>query len=206
MPAIPELEKIRKSQIIEAAVKTISARGHANVKMEDIAKASGLSKGGIAHYYASKEILFQAAFSAYFDHVFALVEELIGRHSHPMDKLLGFEALFDAERKEVILGYPLIYDLMTLAVHYDNYRKLFQSWVDRWVALLASIIEDGIEQDIFITVDAHAYGRTLSAVYQGFATRWYLGDKNHSADWAILSFKQTIKALLSTIQNQKVKT
>jgi AcrR family transcriptional regulator len=47
MPAIPELEAIRKAQILDAALQTIAANGHANVTMNDICKAAGLSKGGL---------------------------------------------------------------------------------------------------------------------------------------------------------------
>ena len=50
MPPIPELEAIRKSQILRAAMETIAANGCANVTMADICSAAGLSKGGLAHY------------------------------------------------------------------------------------------------------------------------------------------------------------
>jgi len=44
MPHIPELEAIRKAQILEAALATIAENGCANVTMDDICKEAGLSK------------------------------------------------------------------------------------------------------------------------------------------------------------------
>jgi len=71
MPPIPELEAIRKSQILQAALNTIAANGCANVTMADICKSAGLSKGGLAHYYKSKRDLFLAAFKAFFQQIYA---------------------------------------------------------------------------------------------------------------------------------------
>jgi len=195
MSATPELEKIRKVQILTAAVRTISEKGHANVKMDDIVDASGLSKGGIAHYYSSKEELFNAAFETYFDHIFQIIEEILEEKHSPLEKLLGFEELFNPDRVEVQLAYPLIYDLMTLAVHHNEYRNLFQNWVDRWIALLKGVIDDGIEQDLIVDLDSAKMARTVSAIYQGIATRWYLGDDHHTVEWAVESFRAAIGGL-----------
>ncbi|NMB64795.1 MAG: helix-turn-helix transcriptional regulator, partial [Spirochaetes bacterium] len=50
-----EKEEQRKTQIITAAYEAISAKGYNNFTLDDIAKNAGLSKGGVLHYFKSKE-------------------------------------------------------------------------------------------------------------------------------------------------------
>ena len=50
-----EKEQLRKTQITQAAYEVISAKGYNNFTLDDIAKNAGLSKGGVLHYFKSKE-------------------------------------------------------------------------------------------------------------------------------------------------------
>ncbi len=55
-----QLEKLRqerKSQIIEAALEVMASEGYAHTTMNQVAKASGISKGLIYNYFESKENL-----------------------------------------------------------------------------------------------------------------------------------------------------
>ena len=198
MPAIPELEEIRRAQILEAALRTISARGCADVTMEDIAQAAGLSKGGLAHYFKSKNDLFQATFKEFFDRVFLRVkDELTARPGGPMEKLLGFEMLFNRDDPDVALGYPLLFDCMSLAARDDTYRALFDEWVNNWITVLKGIIEDGIAQGVFQGLEPEATARAVSAIYQGIATRWCLAPGAHSREWALESVRRSVTGLLA---------
>lgn len=197
MPAIPELEEIRKAQILEASLRTISVAGCANVTMEDIAKAAKLSKGGLAHYYKSKNDLFKATFKEFFDRVFQRVKDELVPIEGPMEKLLGFELLFDPEDPDVNVGYPLLFDCMSLAARDETYRALFDAWVNNWITVLKGIIEDGIAQGVFRELDPEATARTISAMYQGIATRWYLAPASHSRDWALRSIRKGVTGLMA---------
>ena len=52
-------EKIKK-RIIKSATKNFSKKGYANTSMNTIADSAKISKGGMYHYFASKEELFLA--------------------------------------------------------------------------------------------------------------------------------------------------
>ena len=53
-------EEIRRQQILDAARRFFVNKGFAETTMEDIAKAAGLSKGGIYHYFQGKKQVFEA--------------------------------------------------------------------------------------------------------------------------------------------------
>ena len=48
----------RQSQIMDAAMKVFTQKGYANARVDDIVRASGLSKGAIYHHYEDKEDIF----------------------------------------------------------------------------------------------------------------------------------------------------
>lgn len=202
MPPILELEAIRKAQILEASLKTIAARGCANVTMEDICRASGLSKGGLAHYYKSKRELFLAVFTEFFDRIFIRGKLTMAQYEDPLEKLLSFVWLYNADDPDALLGYPVLFDFMSIAVHDQDYRRIFHDWVDNWLVLLKEAIVLGVEQGMFHNIDPDTAARGISAIYQGIATRWFLAPELHSTDWALDTLKRSVIGLLASYHNR----
>ena len=197
MPPIPELEAIRKKQILEAGFITIAQKGSANVTMDDICKAARLSKGGLVHYYKTKKILFKAIFEEFFNNIFKRSSKIMAQYNDPLDQLLSFEELYNAKDPEVNIAYPLLFDFLSLSLHDDEYRSLVQKWIKNWVTLLSKPLQHGIDIGIFTQMDTEATARSISAIYQGIATRWFFDPENHSTQWAIDSFKKGIMGILS---------
>jgi AcrR family transcriptional regulator len=199
MPPIPELQTIRTTHIIETALATISASGCANVTMADICRAAGMSKGGLAHYYKSKRSLFIAVFKEFFQQIFQRGKKTMAEHSDPLGKLLSFGWLYDANDPEATLGYPILFDFMSIAVHDDEYREIFSNWINNWINLLKQPIIEGKKQNIFNqNIDPDATARSISAIYQGIATRWYLSPENHSTEWALDTLKRGVTGVLAS--------
>ena len=120
------LEKIRKSQILEATLKKIAEIGIQNITMDDIAAEAELSKGGIAYYYSSKDLLIKDAFREFFTTIF-----LRGQNDHGpvrsilLDKLLSFIWLYNWDDPLVDIGYSMLFDAMSMAGHDTEYRDPF---------------------------------------------------------------------------------
>lgn len=202
MPPIPELEAIRKAQILEASLTTIAASGCANVTMAEICRAAGLSKGGLAHYYKSKRDLFLAAFEEFFKRIFLRGKETMEQFSDPMEQLLSFQWLYNKEDPDAYLGYPVLFDFMSIAVHDDEYRSIFHDWVNNWLALLKEAIQDGLASGRFTGIDPETAAKGVSAIYQGIATRWFLAPELHSTEWALDTLKRSVTGLLDSYQQQ----
>lgn len=196
MPS-PTIDELRRRQIIDATLASIATKGAAHITIREIAAASGFSNGGLAHYYRSKQQLFEAAFTDFFAQAFARAERELAAVSDPVDKLLGFGAFFDPQDPHVALGYPLMVDCMSLAVHDPRIRELFEQWLEGWTGLLRGAIEDGVDAGVFREIDADAVARTISAIYQGLSVRWYLGGEANSDAWAKAAFREVITALLA---------
>jgi AcrR family transcriptional regulator len=184
MPPNPILEKIRKSQILDAALRIMAAQGVNNVTLDDVAKASGLSKGGLVHYFPSKDILFRETFKEFFNRVFTRGMDTMNQFDDPLEKLLSFHWIFDRDDPDLNVGYPLVFDGMALAAHDPEYGSLFRDWFENWVVMLKIALKEGTEAGLFVVDDEDGAARAVSALYQGIATRWYLDPETHSTEWA----------------------
>ncbi len=190
------LEDIRKTQIIDAALKIISEVGIIKATMNDIAKAAGLSKGGIAHYFSSKEELFIEAFKDFFSRIFERGRRIMSDYSDPFDKILSFEWLFDWDDPDLEIGYPLLIEFFTLSLHKNEYTAIYKEWVNGWVQMHKSSLIQGIDRGDFCVEDIEGTARAIMSIYLGIALNWYLGKEDHSSEWAVNSFKNAITKLL----------
>ena len=202
MPPIPELEAIRKSQILQAALKTIAENGLASVTMADICRAAGLSKGGLAHYYKSKRGLFRAAFAQFSQQLFQRSADTMAQYNDPLDKILSFEWLYDKNDPFILTGYPVLFDFLALTVHDSAYQAIFHEWVGSWLSLLTAVIEEGNASGRFNISEPEAAAKGISAIYQGIATRLFLAPDLHSHQWALDTLRRTVVALLDSYQQE----
>ena len=59
LPKISEAQKaLRRQKILSAATEVFGEKGYSETTIDDIGKRSGISKGGIYTYFASKEAIF----------------------------------------------------------------------------------------------------------------------------------------------------
>jgi AcrR family transcriptional regulator len=197
MPPIPELEAIRKAQILEAGLTCLTQNGIAKTTLDDVCKAAGLSKGGLVHYYKSKRLLFRAVFEEFFKRIFQRGADTMATFDTPLEQILSYDWLYDEDNLEAYQGYPLLLDLLALAAHDDEFLPMMQSWIENWVTLLGNALEQGVKQGTFKPMDVRQVAQSISAIYQGIATRWYLGGDAHSSAWAIDTYHKGIMGVLS---------
>jgi hypothetical protein len=119
-----------------------------------------------------------------------------------MEQLLSFDWLYDLTDPDLNIGYPILFDVMSIAVHDDIYRRIFHDWIDNWVVLLKGALLKGLAKGHFKDLNPDATARTISAIYQGVATRWYLDPESHSTSWAVASFKLAINGLMQPYLTQ----
>lgn len=174
----------------------MSAQGVNAVTLDDVAKASGLSKGGLVHYFPSKDILFRETFKEFFNRVFNRGVETMNRYDDPLEKLLSFLWLFDRDDPDLSIGYPQLFDGMALAAHDPEYGSLFRDWFENWVVMLKVALKEGIEAGLFAVDDVDGTARAVSAIYQGIATRWYLDPETHSTEWAASFLRLAVTRLV----------
>ena len=163
----------RRAQIFQAAAAVFARQGYHNARMDDIVKASGLSKGGLYWYFKSKEEL-----------ATGLVHQMLTHESEAMQAVLDSEAPA-AERLEHLARAfahdltknpdraSLALELLALARTIPDIRTCFDThhehFVERIAALLMEMGGSGARQ-----LDTHAAALAFTSLIDGMMLRWTL--------------------------------
>ena len=94
MPAVPNNhEAERRLSLLKAAFREVAEKGFSEVRLEDIARRAGVSKGVTLYYFASKEDLFRELFSWLIDSIAQRMREAVDRAPDPVEKVRALVAL-----------------------------------------------------------------------------------------------------------------
>ncbi|WP_430446812.1 TetR/AcrR family transcriptional regulator [Sphingorhabdus contaminans] len=77
----------RKAVIVDAAADLIASLGFGGASISDLAKACGISKSLIYHYYPSKEDILYAVMASHIDQLIDAVELVLGKSGPPNQRL-----------------------------------------------------------------------------------------------------------------------
>ncbi|MCK4502022.1 MAG: TetR/AcrR family transcriptional regulator [Desulfuromonadales bacterium] len=189
-------EQTRKEQIFAGALKIISEQGTQNVTLDHVSKACGFSRGGITYYYSSKDELFKDVFAYFFERFFDQFETRLRETKDPYEKLLSFAWLYAEDNPDLSIGYPLFFECMSLANYNEEYSKIYDRWVARWVSLVKEALQECITHNKITVEDIDSTALLIAAITQGIASRWYLNRAVHSTAWALESYKRAVGSLL----------
>lgn len=130
----------RRRQIMTEAARLFAARGFDATKIRDIAAAAGILGGSIYYYFASKEEIFLAVYSAGMETISSAVKTAIDGISDPWDRLEAAavahcEALLATHELPVLVSPYFSESILGL-------RGVLIAQRDRYDRLIDSIIDD----------------------------------------------------------------
>jgi len=191
---------IRVPRILEATVALIAEKGIQNITLDQVAQRAELSKGGLVHYFPGKDKLIESAVADFFRKIFERGREIRDRIDNPLKQLLSYTWLYNKNDPDLLVGYRLFFDIMSIASRDRRYRQVLQDFVENWITLLKASISRGIAAGDFQVRDVEETARSVSAVYQGVASRWFLDPENHSDEWAV----RTVESLVGFLVTNKL--
>lgn len=151
------LEDRRKTEIMAAAKKLFFTCGFDGTSIEQIAQATGISKGLVYHYFKSKEKLLLSFYSEIESYL-----ENLKKMENPLEALRKFGEDFLVNDVEKYSGAPLLQVfLISFAEHkfdiskYESANPILKDFGREY---LATFFERGIEGGIFRKGDAKSYG------------------------------------------------
>lgn len=161
------------SRLIQAARTEFAAKGLAGAKIDNIARAAGVTKQLVYHYYNSKEDLFTAVLA----HASAeTMPKLLARefdHLSPPEALRAFlDEVFDQYRNDPLLG-SLHREGLRFHEDHQSQRSLFLDLAPSLITKMEHIIERGVASgDFRPDVNArHAMAAASLLLTGGFTNR-----------------------------------
>ena len=203
MARTAENHEYKKRELLEYAEKLFLEKGYEQTSIDDILKASGISKGGFYHYFKSKEDILSESISNIIDEAVSYLEPVV--NNKELDALSKFR-LFMTKKNEFQsskLEYAaLLASLLQSDISQYKYSVLMAA---KMIVPFAKIIEQGAAEGVF-KVDyplqtADILIRAIISVTQSPFLAEYLSDQEKQRQYQI-ALKQIIAKTLGISDNE----
>jgi AcrR family transcriptional regulator len=168
----PQIEHIRKPQILEAASEVIRERGAAATRIADVAARAGTSGPAILYWFDSKDELLGEALSFAEESFYEGLKTRLEDAARPGERL---RLLIDASVAEY--DWTLWMELWVRALRDEGTAERRRRLDDRWREVIASEIRSGQAEGGFAAdADPERVATLFSALLDGLAVQATLAD------------------------------
>ncbi len=158
-------KQARRRQILDAALQAfIEKGGYDKTSMDDIVRASGLSKGTLYWHFENKQELFAAVVARVVDDIGALFERIANdaQGLTPPERLrlmiTGAMPMFD----DMSIQFAGLYaDFFAQAWRSESVQKAFTQAYVLYSDMIAEVVQQGIDDGTFRPVDVNETGRVI---------------------------------------------
>ena len=167
----PQIDHIRKPQLLAAAADVIAERGLAGTRIADVAERVGTSSAAVLYWFSSKDELLAEALIADEER---FADELVSALAGIADPAAKLLRLIDACVDDN--NWTMWLEIWARARHDDRLRRARQQLDDDWRGLIARIVRDGTADGTFAPTNADEAALGLAALIDGLAVQVTLGD------------------------------
>ena len=164
-----------KKKIIDAAMAVFSTKGYAKANIREIAKAAGISVGGVYLYFRNKEELYKSLINKWMQDIGSRLEVTVGSAGSATEALSNFLKLYlenALKHKEFILLHIREHGF-AFGVH--EKRQFFR----KQRALIENIIQKGIQSGEFRKCNADHMAKMIIGSLRGIILSMALDDDVH---------------------------
>lgn len=167
----PQIEHLRRPQLLEAAAAVIAERGIASTRIADVAERAGTSPPAVLYWFQSKDELLAEALTFDEERFSVEMRERILLLEHPRDQL---RFMIEASAEEY--DWTLWIELWARALRDPTSRQARQRLDNRWREEIAAVVRAGQEAGEFGHADADEVALLLSSLLDGLAVQATLQD------------------------------
>lgn len=155
-----EYKKQKRTEILQAAATIFGVKGYYSTTMDDLVKATGVSKGAIYHYYSSKEEVYEHMLQQQVEQTIQTLEEKFAPLPSTKEKV---GMLFDLYTSNEWLMEPKINNVRNqlerwIAGSRADERNIYEKHSEVFYSFLKNILQKGQESgEISMDIDtSHA--------------------------------------------------
>jgi AcrR family transcriptional regulator len=165
--ARPKDQERRRGELVDAAGRLAARKGMSDVRLRDVAEATGLTSGAVLYYFDGLDDLFFAAYERAIERFCVERERVVADIADPARALataLHLGVPTGADDVEI----RLLYEFEAVAFRSRDCADLMASYVERQVGMYAAILESGVAAGVFtLQADARRVARNLIAGEDG---------------------------------------
>ena len=161
-----------KAQILATAMSVFAQKGFAKASMNDIVRASGLSKGGVYWHFKSKDELVTALFDQFFVEQLALLDEVMMGEGTAVAKLNQLATFTGDGVAELAAQFPSPLEFYALAARDDSLKEHLQSHFQNYREKIEVLVAQGISSGEFHDQNSTDVANTVMALFEGLLLLW----------------------------------
>jgi AcrR family transcriptional regulator len=172
----PQIDHIRKPQIVRAAAEVIAERGLGSTRIADVAERAGTSDSAVLYWFDTKEELLFEALTAEEERFAEELRERLGAEESPSQRLITLINACVGSPSSGASDWRLWMELWNRALR-DPAARRTRAELDRhWRAEIATIVADGQRTGEFGGGDPDEIAAELGALIDGLAVQNTLED------------------------------
>lgn len=167
----PQIDHIRKPQLLEAAADVIAERGLAATRVADVAERVGASPAAVLYWFGSKDELLAKALTVEEDRFYGAISERLAAVERPSERL---RTLIEACAADY--DWTLWIELWTRALRDPGVFEARRRLDRRWREEIAAVVRAGQDAGEFAQGDADLAATILASLLDGLAVQVVLDD------------------------------
>lgn len=160
-------EQARREQILSAARRCFIESGFHPTRMDDIARAAGLSKGGVYFHFKSKQEVFESLVKEEYDESMRFLEEVTAGERPIEEKMQAIAGHYleyfsqkpDAPRFFIVMG--------EMALRDETLAKQLLEMQTAFIRQIARLIDQGVAEGMLRETNTTAVAALLKALLDG---------------------------------------
>lgn len=160
-------EQARREQILSAARRCFIENGYHPTRMDDIARAAGLSKGGVYFHFKSKQEVFESLVGEEFDESMRFLGEVNSGDRSVAEKMQAiaghylsyFDQAPDAPRFFIVMG--------EMALRDEALAKKLLEMQAAFIEQISKLLEQGVQEGMLRETNTLAVAALLKALLDG---------------------------------------
>lgn len=191
-------EQDTKAQILDTATAVFAQKGFAKASMNDIVRASGLSKGGIYWHFKSKDDIIIAIFDEYFGTQTTQLDEILAEEGSATSRLMQLVDLAGKGSKTWVTQFPFPMEFYALAARDEALKKRMLQYFGDYKERLVGLVRQGMANGEFRTVDPTEAVVALEGLFEGILLLWAMDPTQFDFSRQV---KTSVRLLLEGLQH-----
>jgi len=169
-----------KDIIIDKSSVYFSKYGIYKTTIDDIARALKMGKSSIYYYFKSKDDIFKAVLDKEVESFSQKIRDAVNNAASLHDKLKAFGTARTKCLKELKNKFPALKD--SYLSDYAFFEDMRKDYDIREISLMKSILQEGVEQNVFSIKDIELTARTIVTVLKGIEYEWTIKENKPDSE------------------------
>jgi AcrR family transcriptional regulator len=168
--AVRQAVGVRREEILRAAVEQITARGFANTRVVDVAKALDVSTALVFYHFESKDRLLSEAFNYAAERDLQQLDRIRTSRATARRRLHRILALYGPGNGPS-QSWPLWIDAWAAALRVPELQAVSRRLDVHWKDIVAAVIAEGVAAGEFTCADPVGAAWRITALLDGLAVQ-----------------------------------